>query len=744
MDALGSHMATGGPIEALRENLPSPQSVPADSKRMPFRTDLGLTRDQEDTLVDHALDFIRRIENQMGKKEWSSTGGEHQIAADENTWMGKRERFTARYYNHVADRAKPNTVYQHSNITASLSQRITAQMVARAASYFFGQPDDTDWFAAVPVESGDASDGALADRIKKFSRYKLSRCGVKSRLVQALEFAFVRGEAVKKTVHRDLFQVFERTESILVSEPGGEPVYDAGGDYITHSDAWVEERVEVDPESLTEQALAMAQVVAAPDGNPVAIVGTGRMLLKRDGVTPLPDFPIWEERKVARKRVTFHGPDVQLCHYRDFLCPLDAIGVQPGESPFVAHLYDMPVMDIVALFAGQFEAGDQGVADMRAAYETLHALLDHDARRKSEEGRPRQDWEERDTDSSPNRPLAQLAECWLTFDADGDGQEEEIMLVLDRINKIPIFYEYTSNVTLRGRRPFVVDRPIEIDGRWYGMGSMEYFETEQEFIDKQLNRKNFREGKSGRVTLWRPYNTVEGDRDQSLVLNDGGTYTPKPGVKDDDVVSYIQLPEGGADLMQLINLFTQYMQLKSGVVHAGDQNMSGLPSSDLATGINEIRDSGNELFSMYLARLYTSIQQSVEDILDIVFENLDRKEVFSYFNGVDLELLELTPDDVRDMQLNVRLEITRSKDRETLESGAQADALIGKFYSLPYPLQERLQEFYRNQLKALRVPSPERLISPLAPQEMGIEALTPAQAGQVPGGSHTSPGAAAK
>ena len=442
-------------------------------------------------------------------------------------------------------------------------------------------------------------------------------------------------------------------------------------------------------------------------------VPTGQKVLNRDGVTVMPDMPMWKTDVITRRLVTWSGPDSRICYYKDFLCQIDAPNVQ--DADLVAHLYDKSVMDVAQMFSGQFAEGDEGVNDFKSAVDLLRDMIGDTSHSKSAEGQPRVDMGETTTEGSPNNPKSQIAECWLTYDADGDGVQEEIMLVLDRRNRAPIFYEYTANVTLRGLRPFTVIRPISIDGRWYGMGGMEYFEPEQEFVDLLINRRNFRDSGSGRVTFWAPHATLEGQRDPALKVNHGKTYTLREGYKAEDALSYVQLPENTQDLQGMIELFMQLMQIKSGVVNGADQQISGLPASNTATGINEVKDSGQELFTMFLLRFFPGLHEALISVIDLIFTHMDGHQIFAYFNGEAQEIVSLSPDDVRDLSLNIRLSITQQRDKQLLESGNIADQIVGSFYQRPLLLQQRTSAYSRARLKALRVPQSDQIIEPTDP-----------------------------
>lgn len=400
-------------------------------------------------------------------------------------------------------------------------------------------------------------------------------------------------------------------------------------------------------------------------------------------------------------------------YFEDFLCPETATDVQTADM--VAHLYDLDIMHIAQMFRGTEGEGDDAIANIQAAVDRIREMTGESNVPKAAATQPREDFKESDTTGAANLPLCQIAECHLTYDADGDGIQEEIMLFLDRAHEAPVFYEYEANVTVRGVRPFFPIRPMPVDQRWYGMGAIELFENEQEFIDLQINRHNFARGKSGRVDLWNPANTVEGQRDPNLKLNYGRTYTMRDGKKKEDIYDFVEIPFDGENLEYLLSLYMQMMQLKSGVVNAGDQEMSGLPSSDLATGINEVRDSGDELFSRILSHLFPGVKEALKAVIDIIYANLNRQEVFTYFNGDADEILTLTPDDVRDLALNVTLELSRTQQRRAVEVGELTQNTISWFYEKPPELQARLAPYVRKQLKALGVAQADSIIEPMPP-----------------------------
>jgi hypothetical protein len=771
-------MATGTPndqVERFTEKLPPPTAQDPTAPRMPFATNYVLSRGQEDAMVHHAIQRLKELEDELGRNDAKVHGGEGQhttgksgTAGEKNSFMGKRARYRRQYYNDVSDRKEPDTVYEHSNYTASLSQRITMQMIARAITFFFGQPDDIDWFSTDAV---GAEDETLSEKIKRHSRFKVDVCGVKLQFMEAVEFAFVTNETVVKTTHQDRGQIYKRKATILV-DATKQPILDANDDYIVFGDAFVDEMAVPSPGILAKAAGAVKNFLGindqqgqpAPAGSPGAapaqqpppapaqqqpaqgqvqgqpppaepppppMVPTGRQVLKRDGVTVLPQSPIWDEQVITRRLITFEGPELAPVYFVDFLCPESASDIQTAD--LIAHLYDMGFMRVAEMFQGQMGEGDEKIANIQAAVDRLRDIANESREPKAAAGQPRA--EQRNSapaSSKAAEPMCEIAECYLTYDADGDGIQEEIMLILDRRNEAPIYYEYLANVTVRGLRPFRVIRPMPVDGRWYGMGGMELFDPEQDFIDLQINRHNFNTSAAGRVTFWNPSAVLEGERDPNLKLNHGKTYTLRDGKKAEDALSYVELESDAERLEKLLDMFVQFMQLKSGVLSGADRASAALPSSNTLGEEELITQSGDELFGRMLAHLFPGIKGALSDVIDVIYANLNQREVFSFFNGDANEVASLTPEDVRDLALNVTLVLSKSQQRKTLETGAQADDTIDRFYARPPVLQDRTAPYARQRLKALGVPQTDKVIEPLVPDPAAAVQATPAQAGGKP------------
>jgi len=661
--------------DALGGGAPSPT---------PFKTAYLLNKEQEEALVNHASSRLRQIESEMGRNltrqvSWHTTANAAVPAYE--TFLGRRQVYEWIYENNPDWRPfVMGGIFENSNLVVPVTRRIARQMIARALKFFIGSEP---WFAAQPE---GAADRGLADKIQRYARYKFDRLRVKDAIKQAVTLAFVRGECVIKTTFKETEQVYRRNVKVLVDVDGND-ILGADGDFITENDRFV----------------------PVEDANGVSV-----LMLERDMTTQQPLVPIFIEKTINRRSKINSGPTAEPVYYQDFICPLNSPSVD--DADFCAHLYDAPVMKLAELYTQKsmlVDAPDVGLEKIKTAIEQIRLAAGESGQPKAGAGQARYDKGESVQPKDEANPSLEVAECYLRYDADGDGITEEIMLLLDVRNQKAIFYEYTANLTADGKRPFSVLRVNPVDGRWYGIGAVEQFKSSQDFIDLCVNRLNFAQGGSGRVTFWRPDATFEGSANPNLMLNNGGTYTLRPGFQSTDALAYVTLPEPKQDQINyMLNYFTQLVQLESGVVNAGDQEFAGLPSSQLATGIRNIQDSGNEMFSQYIMDLEASLTQVMDRLLLILLNNLDRKEAFIYLEGDAMELITITPEDVKDIRLNVKLLLTRFHGEQMLQSNAQAAQLVTQFYGLPPEVQQKVSLFYQQSLKALGVVDAESIIQP--------------------------------
>jgi hypothetical protein len=669
-----------------------PPAQVANAPKVPFQSSLVLTGEQEQKMIDHAFSRMNGISNELGRDQtlqptwWANLAPAPNLQSaaqgflQASTFLGKRSRFDATFMNDVSWRPWTmgvDNIFMSSNIVVPLSRRITRQMIARAKKSFFGSDP---YISVEPTPgTGDQLEDDQAERIERYCRFKFKEANSKGRMGRAIAQALILGECAVKTTYMVRDQIFDAEAEVLTDAETGEAIKDNNGGSITQDDQWKD----------------------AEDG-------LGTQVLARDGITQKPEAPLFTKQALNRRQVLFQGAISEPIYFKDFLCPLTATDVQTADC--VCHIYDKQIMEFVdlAVKRGMVDNSEEGRDEATKKMVALIQAMDSNtAQPKAAVNmaiRPNENFTPMpSTAGESSGPIAEIVEFYLWHDANGDGIAENICLICDRKSRQPIFYDHVANVTTDGLRPIEIVRINGIEGRWYGLGIVELFESYQTIVDLMVNRWNFSNSRAGSVHLWNPKNTLEGDRDPSLKMNFGMTYTKKPGVKAEDVIEVVYLNDTKFEqFKELVEFFMQLAMNESGVTNANDGQAAGMASSKLATGIMQIEQSGDELFAPIIEDLAEPLQNIACREVDIILANLDADEAFSYLNGDTAEIDHITPDDVRGLKFRATIELTTHKNQQILQLSAQAIALVKDFYlNTPPQVQPMVIGMYRDQLRIL-------------------------------------------
>lgn len=674
--------------------------------KVPFQTALKLTAEQEKKMIEHAFTRLATLQNETGRDQtmnpqwWMNQSAAansflaSQGLAAADTFFGKRSRYDATFLNDVTWRPwtmGPDNIFMSSNLAVPLVRRICRQMIARAKNSFFGSDP---WFSVDPApvpEYDEQNDAARAEKIEQFCRFKLGESNSKESSGRAIARALILGECAVKTSYVVRDQIFN-VEARVLHSVEGEPV-----------------RSQVDGNFFTEE-----------DAVRDAGEGTGRKVFARDGVTEAPLAPIWAQIPLNRRQVLFEGARSEPIYFKDFLCPLTATDVQEADT--VIHLYDKPVMAFVDLVVKRGLVGDDTDGRMNAARKMValvKALSDNSPAPKAaatQQLRPNENYVAPPSVETGG-PVAEFCEFYMWYDAMGTGSPQNIMLIVDKNTRAPIFYDHVANVTTDGLRPIEIVRVNPVEGRWYGLGIMELFDSYQVITDLLVNRWNFSQSRSGRVDLWTPTNTLEGDRDPNLKLNWGGTYTKKPNMKKEDVLETVYLTDVKFEqIHEMIQFFMQLAMNESGVTNANDDQAAGMQSAKLATGIIEVTKSGDELFKPIVADLEGPLTNVLNREIDVTLANMNPVEVYTYLEGNTQGIDRITPDDVRGLKFKTKITLTTHRNQEKLQVSAAASALVERFYMLDPMVQQKVVSFYRQQVRTLDPTCDvDQVISPMPP-----------------------------
>lgn len=714
--------------KALAELRPTPQPSGTEP-RVLIKSPLQLTREQEDNLLQHGAAQLRNVSRELGRLDYSAaTWAQNVVREMASSGQDTTPFMAERHLAHMLLQGRVDWrrqllggIYHESNQHLPIIGRILPQQIARAQNNFFGTKP---WMTAKPIGVSDAD---LSDKVMQWCRHMADKAEVEATLREAIALAMVQGEQVVKLHHDKRLDYYQTVKEIAI-QPDGQPFVADDGDYVFRTDTWDPVPPPIDP-------LADPNTPVPPE----------TMVLRRDGTTLQPDW--WNNVTFAASRITrinerFNGPRVTNVFYQDFLCSRYASSIQ--EAPECFHILTQSLIGFVhtLLTDSKWKESMPGTEDQ---IDTIARILQEfssgDGAQNADsagEVRPRPDLKEGSTGSTTSNnvePMLTLVECWMHMDVNGDGLAESILLIMDRNGNVPVYYDYVANITPDGLRPFDVLRVNPVAGRWHGIGQVTKFYQLQELADLLFNRINYAISSAGRIDVFDPDALIETEGDHKLELNGGLTYRLAPGKQIDKVLqSYYLTNVNIADLRAMLEQVIQMATNMSGVANANDGNMAGLNSSELATGVNNIERSGMELFASILNDLLPPISRLTKRFLLFVCSDLPKKkkQVFLYFEGDAQSLIELDPDQLRDLDLHVLINLSQTSGQEAITQVQSLQVIYQQLVSHPAPwmilgnLPIALEA-----AKKLGIPHAERLL----PNKAQLEAwlgMVPAMPGAPP------------
>lgn len=697
---------------ALQAQLPPLAPEDATKPRVLIQGALVLTRDQEDKLVDHIQSRKATLKGDLGLRDFANMEWYKQGV----TGNGSHERkYLDQQYAALMSYAmkyewRPSMlggIFAESNLHVPITRRIVQQQVAKMIAYITGTEP---YFSAYDAGSEDAD---LAEKIERWVRHTLdTENSTKSDINAGLERAMVTSGAFFALSYQKEYSYYQRRAMVLMVD--GKPyLSQKDGDYIIQGE---DQFIQLTTPLLDE---ATQTEIQTPQGG---------MVLKRDGVTPAPPAESYEEQIIWKRALQREGPKAELLQPGDFLYPLNAPTLD--QADILWHRTSETLIQLIHRFSQIDSQSPQQVME-RVALMIDRLLPGTDTTPTSSASQSRGELSESQNSLGidTTEPQLNIDRVCLHYDANQDGNMEDILVIMSD-DGYPIAYDFVPNFTPDARRPYRRLRINPVAGRIHGQGNVELLEPLQVDADLVFNRWNFSQSSSGRVTLWRPYNTVQGETNHTLELNNGGTYTPKPGMKKEDVVEYVTLPDvKNMDLKTMLEFIMQIALNMSGVTNVNDAGMVGMDTAKLATGVRNLEKSGDELFSKWLADIVPDVRDLVRSLGVLAVAHVNSPRAFTFFNGDVAVLAEITPQELASLSLHVNIELTRYRGEQQAAQAQSAMTAAQRFYAMPPAIQARLVSLAKQELKAYGVKDVDEIIIPLSMEEYAAS-LPPAKTSQ--------------
>ena len=567
------------------------------------------------------------------------------------------------------------------NIVASLAEFAAAQA---EQDIFGGEP----WFAANPVGRADAK---LADDIQHHLQWSFRDGRFVDAQCLGIDQAVTLGECFMKMMYATDVDEHEATTPCLHKD--GEPVLDAQGNYVT-SDAQV-------------RAL-------------------GRRLKGKLE---------WRDAYETRQVVIRQGVEAVPVHFNDISFREDAPELDLRHTNVYLSV-EMSTFEAMRRFNLSKE---DAIRLARCAETRLHT---------EEELQRERTADATVTCAAADEPLGEeeaekllntrvrLIEAYIRADATGTGREARMCIVFPPLQEDWIVWaDYLANVSPKAELPIKCEVWEPVPHRLYGRGFFSKYAYLQTGTDNLWNQVNFRnEMHANPLTAVHEENLMQDEDSGQVIIGPGKTIRPKAGKRLEDCLEFAQLPDADTRSMELFQTGMQLAQLRSGITNASQGDLSSVPESNTATGVKALMSRAAVLLKKPVRRLRRAKGRGFSYAVKLLYANFDRAEAFAWGEGADKELITITPEHVRDLDIDVVMLLTQEQNQEKLQSAQVMMQLEQSYSGLPETDKAGARIGIVQALKALEFANPEEMVRrPAVTIESCLPLLPPDEATKLKG-----------
>lgn len=624
---------------------------------------------QADWLLRHAVDRYRTLWNDLGI--WRNKM---------NRWEEMSEGiYTSRIGQpNMNDPEYKKDVFAFSNDTLGVVDGFVDFVTAQAIHDIFA----TDpWMQATPDGPGSSNEQTeLAEIVSKHCQWKFNQSNIKESCKDAIRVAVWGGTAFIKPRWNHCKETYVKAETCAHSISGDCPLLNQAGDYIRNK--------EDIPEDI--------------DGDDIE----------------------WREIESEETVVAANNVDMACLDFRDVAFDQTAAQLDLMHTDFFSRTR-MGLLDLAEIY----NLTDEQVHMLRLAY------VQPDEEVRYRRGETAQTQKSTFGNQDEANPLVSVVEGFMRCDPMHTGQPITIHVIFSPELYILFSLDYLRNVTPDGILPVFPVRVHKLARRIFGKGYFEKFENANNSVDRQYNAIIYRNNLAANVisgidpTQFAKPSDVESvnllaDTSKPLKLSAEG--------KLGQAVQFLQIPDANNRADELMNDRVQMMQMNSGITSAAQGELSGVPSANTATGVNQLTSRGALLVASPIDQMVEDIQPAVEFCSFLVYDNQDSDEAFMWGEGKESKLLSIRAGDVKGLRAKVELSLVQAQNQQKLQSGQTAAAAIIQYIGIPEADKSAVRPLFVQIISALGFHNAEEIVREAAvdPASM-IAMLPPEQQGAV-------------
>jgi hypothetical protein len=578
----------------------------------------------------------------------------------------------------------PSSVFEVANESINIVASLAEFAAAQAEQDIYG---GDPWFAAIPV---GRSDPDLAEQVQKHLQWSFRDGRMVDTHCQGIDQAVTLGECYHKTLY--CIDTDESESVVPCLHVNGKPVTDQNGQYVTTD----------------EQAATLG---------------------------PLKGKKEWKDAFTKQQTVIRQGVEVLPIHFNDISFREDA----PELDLRYTSVYISVEMSVFEAMR-RFKLSKEDAIKLAQVAGAKVAAQEHQQEKRNDTTATTTFTETEELGEEEAEKLlntrVRLIEGYIRADATGTGQEVRMCIVFPPTGEDWIIWaDYLANISPKAELPVKCEVWEPVPHRSYGRGFFAKYAYLQTGTDNLWNQVSFRNAMHANPIVGLHLDKMDRDEDtEEFVLKPNVSVHLKGDNKLADAIETFSLPDADSRSMELMQIGMQLAQLRSGITSASQGDMSGIPESNTATGIRSLMSRAAVLLKKPIRRMRRAKGRAFSYAVKLHYSNFDREEAFVWGEGRNQQLITITPKQVNDLDIDVRMLLTQEQNQTKLEGAQVASGLIAQWLAVPEAEKPAVRPLFLQAIKALDFDQADEIVRQAVAQiEDCISLLSPEQAQRLQG-----------
>ena len=532
------------------------------------------------------------------------------------------------------------------------------------------------------------TDLEAAEAFDKYFNWKLEKgAKVRERLEESYLHIFVQRASILKAVYE------RRTSQWLDYERSA--LFDVeAGDFV--------ELLDVGP--VIEGDAEFVPTVDPASGEMELRLASDPSFAMQQGVHEFRPYP----NGVPTEQIKYQGPRTVVVDSDRFLCPSNVENIEMADV--IMELYDKPLRWAKEIFYDR----------EWCTFDYFKNKIKKDANPTTDSSKNEEYKEDLSFDNDKN-PVIQIVECWVKRDVLGTGSPQEFVAFLEPETRKILYYEYVAKVTPDNRIPYSTVAISKHQNRWWGPSLPERILPYQEYIDKQFNSQSYRNELAANPLLGVNPNAVEDEPDE-IELHAGKVFELKDQHQMEDFISYAALPNMDQFTQAHIDFVFGLVQLWFGVSNMAQGDYQALAPANTATGVEATLREASKIGRRWMRRIVRGFEDHLTKMVKVAMATMDAPEVYEYMEGDVNHFATMTPEMIKNLEMNVTVLLSRDQGQRAIEKAQLALSVQERYFQYPPELRTPARPMLKRMLDAMGYENTDELLPQEAPPDPRQEA----------------------